>query len=149
MNACLAIDDAHAEWHEATFSKPINRNHVSPIKRALQGHPESGGPWKIHINAISKSPELNFKTTTHDRTICTTTFDGERVCLLRQVGDFALACTNKAIADKMCDIIGEKLQLPNEDERPFARMGLTHNFNGINASQTNAHIELSCATHVD
>ena len=149
MNACLAINDACPEWCEATLSEPINRNHVPPIKQALQGHPESGGLWEICIIAILKSLELNFKTTTHDMTIHTTTFDGKQVCLLCQVDDFASACTNEAAADRTCNIIGKKLQLPNEDKSPFAKMGLTHDFNGIDASQTDAHTELSCATHVD
>ena len=57
MNTHPAIDDAHAEWHdEKTFSEPINQNHVLPIKRALQGHPESGRLWEAHVNAIPRSP---------------------------------------------------------------------------------------------
>ena len=142
MNDHLAINDACTGWHEATFSEPINRKHFPPIKQALQGHPESGGLWEIHINAIQKSPELNFKTTTHVRIIHTTTFDSEQVCLLCQADDFAPACTNEATAVKMHDITGKKLQLPNEDKPPFAKMGLMNDFNGIDASQTGAHIEL-------
>ena len=90
MNTYLAIDDAYAEWYEQAFGKPINQTHALPIKRALQGHPESGRLWEIHINRILQSPELFFKTTTHDWTIYTATFDGEKVFLLQQVDDFAL-----------------------------------------------------------
>ena len=145
----LAIDDAYAEWYEQTYSKPINRKHVLPIKRALQGHPESGRLWERHINAILESPELDFKTTTHDRTIYTGTFDGERVYLLRQVDDFALACTNEALANKIYDIIGKKLQLPKEDKPPFAKMGLINDFNGIDIAQTDMYIKISCETYID
>ena len=148
MNTCPAIDDAHAEWCEKTFSKPINQSHVLPIKQALQGHPELGRLWEIHINAISRSPELNFKTTTHDRTICTTEFNGEKVCLLRQVDDFVLACTNEDTADETHDVIGKKLQLPNEDKPLFAKLGLIADFNGIDVSQNRrTHQAVLCHTH--
>jgi len=115
----------------------------------LQGHPKSGRLWEIHINAILTSPELNFKTTTHDCTIYTANFDGERVYLLHQVDDFALACTNKALANKIYDTIGKKLQLPNEDKPPFSKMGLINNFNGINVTQTDLYIKISCATYIN
>ena len=49
----------------------------------------------------------------------------------------------------MHNIIDKKLQLPNKDKPPFAKMGFTHDFNGINALQTDTHVELSCATRVD
>jgi len=149
MNTFLAIDDAYAEWYEKKFQRPIDRKKVLPIKRALQGHPESGRLWEYHINAILESPELNFKTTTHDRTTFTSTFDGEQVYLLRQVDDFSLACTNEALANRIYDIIGSKLQLPNEDKPPFAKMGLINDFNGIDVAQTDSHIEISCGSHID
>ena len=60
MPTYLAIDDAYAEWHESTTSKPLDRSKVLPIQRALQGHPESGRLWELHINKILSSPELNF-----------------------------------------------------------------------------------------
>ena len=63
MNTYLSIDDAYAEWYKQAFGKPIDWAHVLPIKRALQGHPESGRLWEIHINWILQSPpELSFKT---------------------------------------------------------------------------------------
>ena len=149
MNTYLAIDDAYAEWYKRTFTKSIDRSHVLPINRALQGHPESGRLWEIHINAILTSPELNFKTTTHDRTIYTANFDGETVYLLRQVDDFALACTNEALANSIYDTIGKKLQLPKEDKPPFSKMGLITDFNGIDVTQTDSYIKISCATYID
>ena len=90
MSTYLAIDDACAEWYKQTFAKVINRSHVLPIKQALQGHPESGQLWEIHINKILQSLELGFKTTNHDRTIYTAIFEGKQVYMLRQVNDFAL-----------------------------------------------------------
>ena len=55
MDTHLAVDNACAKWCEATFSKLNNQKCVLPIKRALQGHPESGRLWEININAILKS----------------------------------------------------------------------------------------------
>ena len=69
--------------------------------------------------------------------------------MLRQVDDFALECTNQALADKIYDTIGQKLQLPNEDKPPFAKMGLINNFNGIDVLQTDRCIKISCMTYVD
>ena len=148
MCTYLAIDDTYAEWYEQTFAKPINRLYVLPMKQALQGHPESRQLWEIHINKILLSPELGFETTTHDQTIYTAVFEGKRVYMLCQVDNFALACTNQALADKIYDAIGQKLQLPNEDKPPFAKMGLINDFNGIDVLQTDAYIKISCATYI-
>ena len=63
--------------------------------------------------------------------------------------DFALACTNEALADTICDIIGKKLQLPNEEKPLFLKKGSMSNFNGINVSQTDTCVELSCAAHIN
>jgi hypothetical protein len=64
---------------------------VLPVLHALQGHPESGKLWEEHINKVLSLPELHFQSTTDDRTIYNGTFEGERILLLRQVDDFALA----------------------------------------------------------
>ena len=69
--------------------------------------------------------------------------------LLRQVDNFAPACTNKALANKIYDTIGKKLQLPNEDKPPFSKMGLIKDFNGINVIQADSYIKISCATYID
>ena len=71
------------------------------------------------------------------------------MCLLRQVDNFALACTKEAPADETCDITGKKLQLLKEDKAPFLKMGLTSDFNGMDVSQTDACIKLLCAACID
>ena len=53
------------------------------------------------------------------------------------------------MADRIYDIIRQKLQLPNEDKPPFAKIGLINNFNEIDISQTNSYIKISCATYID
>jgi hypothetical protein len=68
---------------------------------------------------------------------------------LRQVEDFALACTEESISDKLYDIIVEKLKLPGEDTVPFAKMGLLDDFNGIDVQQKDEYTELSCGNYID
>ena len=67
--------------------------------------------------------------------------------MLRQVDNFALACTNQALADKIYDTIGQKLQLQNEDKPPFAKMGLINNLNGIDVLHTQIGILKSPVRH--
>ena len=56
--------------------------------------------------------------------------------MLRQTDDFAISCTNQKTADKIFDLIGQKLQLPLEDTPPFETFGLLQDFNGVNINQT-------------
>ena len=85
------------------------------------------------------SPQLGFKHTTHDRTIYQAVFKGHKVLLLRQVDDLMIQTDNKNIAKEIFKIIGVKLQLENEDEAPFAYLGLTADFNGVDIEQSNTH----------
>ena len=77
----VTIDDQYADWYKFKFRKQIDRVRVLPVLRALQGHPKSGKLWEKHINNILFSDELNFKTTTHDRTIYKTVYKGKLVFL--------------------------------------------------------------------
>ena len=70
------------------------------------------------------APPLNFKTTTHDKTIHQTTYKGELIFVLHQVDNRTMACDNKDTTKEMYDIIGASLRLPKEDKDPFAYLGL-------------------------
>jgi len=83
----VSIDDAYADWYEHRFKKKLDHSLVLPVLHALQGHPESGKLWEKHITAILPSPEFGFKSTTHDRSMYSATFEGTRILLLRQVDD--------------------------------------------------------------
>lgn len=145
----VSIDAAYADWYEWKFNKKIDRTHVLPVQHALQGHPESGRLWEEHINRILQSPELNFKSTTHDKCIYQTTFQGHKVMLLRQVDDFLIACKDQTIATAIFDIIGAKLKLPNEPIIPFKNLGLATDYNGVDLHQTQSYIQISCANYID
>ena len=144
----VSIDDQYAEWYEWKFGQKLDRSMVLPVLHALQGHPESGRLWERHINSILFSKELNFKNTTHDKTIYTTVFRGQKVLLLRQVDDFALACPSEHIAREIYDIIGKKLMLPGETTPPFSFLGLLDDFNGVEVEQSSSLTTISCSKYI-
>jgi hypothetical protein len=144
----VQIDDAYAEWYFARYNIQIDRKLVLPVQHALQGHPESGRLWEATINRILSSTPLQFKSTTHSRTIYSTTFDGHQILLLRQVEDFALACPTESIAKKVYDIIGKALQLPQESTPPFKFLGLITDFNGVDVNQDQGYIEIAANSYI-
>ena len=95
------------------------------------------------------SPDLNFKHTTHDRTIYQTTYKGNKVMLLRMVDDLLLCCEHEDTAREIYRKIGLALQLENEDEPPFAYLGSCSDFNGVDIEQSNTHIMISCQNYID
>ena len=116
----MMIDNQYYEWYLFRFGIKLDKSRVLPVLRALQGHPESGKLWERHINNILMGPELNFKHTTHDRTIYQTTYNGNKVMLLRMVDDLLLSCEHEDTAREIYSKIGLTLQPENEDEPTFA-----------------------------
>jgi hypothetical protein len=106
-----------------------------PVLHALQGHPESGRLWEVHITSILQSEQFGFQSTTYDKSIYSTTYQDERILLLRQVDDFALACSREEIAKDLYAQIGKRLQLPSETMPPFKYLGLLTDFNGMDIHQ--------------
>jgi hypothetical protein len=148
----MTIDDAYAEWYEHKFGKPINRKMVLPVRKALQGHPESGRLWEQHISGILT--KIGFTSTTHDKTIYRKEYKGpdgksSMIYMLRQVDDFALACEEESVAKDIFDKIGRALQTEKETVPPFAYLGLVQDFNGVDIKQTNEYIEISCGNYID
>ena len=62
---------------------------------------------------------MNYKYTTHNRTIYKTTFKRHKVLLLRQVNDMMVQTDDEIIAPEIFMINELKLQLENGDELPF------------------------------
>ena len=52
IDSYLSIDDQYADWYKKRFNKDIDRRKVIKVQRALQGHPEAGRLWQIHVNDI-------------------------------------------------------------------------------------------------
>ena len=44
----VSIDDQYAEWYHDRYKNlpALNRRHVLPVQKAIQGHPEAGRMWK-------------------------------------------------------------------------------------------------------
>jgi hypothetical protein len=145
----VSVDDAYADWYAERFGKKLDRSMVLPVLHALQGHPESGKLWEQHITGILKSSEFGFTSTTHDKSIYSATIDGYKVLLLRQVDDFALACPNEALAQRIYNRIGKRLQLPSEEQPPFKYLGLLKDFNGLDIAQYDDRIVISCQSYID
>ena len=114
--------------------RPVNIN-------SLQGSPESGRPWEAHCNKTVMFEPLNFKMTTHDKTIHHAECKSETTHMLRQVNNFSLACNNKLTAVKTHNITGSKLRPPDEGKDPFAHLGLVKDFSGINMTQAKRHVK--------
>jgi hypothetical protein len=98
---------------------------------------------------IHSGRSLAFKSTTHDRTIYRGTFENEDILLLRQVDDFALACTRESAAKGVYDFIGRKLQRQHEDTQPFTYLGLLTDYYGVDVSQTAEYIDLTASGYSD
>ena len=94
----MRIDNQYYEWYLDKFSKKLDKSYVLPVLRALQGHHELGKLQEKHINSILMGLELNFKHTTHDRTIYKTTFKGHKVLILCQVDDLMIQTDDEDIA---------------------------------------------------
>ena len=145
----MRIDNQYSEWWSQRYNTDINRSHVLPVLRCLQGHPESGKIYERHINQILSSKELNFKATVHDRCIYQTTYKGHKILLLRMVDDLAIAVDDESIAKEIYNIIGAKLQLPGETEPPFTYLGLITDYNGVGVTQRREYIELNATEYID
>ena len=143
----VSIDDAYADWYEHKHGIKLDRSLVLPVLHALQGHPESGRLWEMHINGILR--DLGFAPTTHDRAIYSATIDGQIILLLRQVDDFALASPSENIAKDVYTSVGKRLQLPSEAKPPFKCFGMIDDFNGVDIHQTSTAIEISCSRHIE
>ena len=118
----LKIDDAFHAWYKWKHNIDLDRKLVIPVERVLQGHPEGGARFEAFINSILSDPDLAFKSTTHDKCIYRSDFEGKCTLLLRQVDDFTISCESEDTAKRIFNIIGKHLQVPSETDVPMRNM---------------------------
>ena len=138
----LKVDQAYRDWYKHRKGIDIPINSYVRVQHAIQGHPESPRLWQDHIDKILKT--LGYQQMTHEPCIYVNRRKdlNEEVYLLRQVDDFALACTDKNTADQLWDEIDSKL---NAD---LKREGLLKRHNGVDIEQTSTYIRVNCKTYL-
>lgn len=137
----VRIDEQYREWWINKGNKPIPRNLVLPVKRALQGHPESSRLWAILINNILVN-ELNLQPTKHEPCLYHGTFKGKEILFLRQVDDFAIACESETIAKELLAAINTKMSVN------IKYLGLVDRFNGVDIDQKREYIKIHNKTYI-
>lgn len=134
-------DKAFREWWTKCKGRPpIPKGHVIPVLAAMQGHPEAPRLWEKHADAILRSCGLT--PTIHEPCLYSGLINGERVILMRQVDDFAIAASSERTCNILFDMIDEQLTIP------LKRLGLINMFNGLDIQQTRDWIKVSCATYL-
>ena len=99
---------------------------VLPVYGALQGHPESPQLLSKLIDSIIK--ELILQPCHHEPCLYYTNNifgTNKKVLFLRQVDDFAVTCADKGTAEKVIQVIDEKMTIQ------IKNLGLLTRFNGI------------------
>ena len=94
------------------------------------------------IHNILTGTSLNFKSATHEPCLYNGYIDGHHIFLLRQVDDFAVAAPSEAIANKLFAILQTHLK------QPLKLLGVLSMFNGLNITQADKFIRVSCSTYI-
>jgi hypothetical protein len=121
----------------------IPAGYVIPVKKVLQGHPESPRLWDKYISKMI-TEELGCQSTVHEPYLYyKRDKDDNLTLILRQVDDFLVA--NKD--SKECDRIGELIQARMTN--PLNQLGTTRKFNGVNVEQTRYFNYVHCQTYIE
>ena len=138
----LKVDQAYRDWYKHRKGIDLPPDTYVRVQHAIQGHPESPRLWQDHIDKILQS--LGYNQLTHEPCIYVNRRKDlhEEIYLLRQVDDFAIACTNQCTADRLWDEIDSKL---NAD---LKREGLLERHNGVDIEQTSHYIRINCKTYL-
>ena len=137
----VRIDEQYREWWKKQGNAEVPRNFVLPVKRALQGHPESSRLWAILINNILVK-DIKLTPTKHEPCLYHGVYKGNEILFLRQVDDFAIACDNEQIAKDMIAEINSKMSVN------IKYLGLLDRFNGVDIAQTRQYIKIHNQTYL-
>jgi dUTP pyrophosphatase len=140
----VRIDQQYREWYANKYpDRPeLPEDYVLPVKKALQGHPESPRLWAILINKILTT-KLQFVPTTHEPCLYRGTFKGKEVLFLRQVDDFAVACTDESVAIAVIDAIDAEMKIKIKD------LGRLTRYNGVDITQSADYIKIHNETYIN
>ena len=128
-----------AWWIVHKRRPPIPANHVIPILSVMQGHPEAPRLWEKHADRILRT--IGLAPTIHEPCLYLGIINGQRVLLLRQVDDFAVATPSESLASHVFDLIDEHLTIP------LKCLGLISLFNGLDIIQSRDYIKVSCKSY--
>ena len=137
----VEIDQQYREWWISKGREEIPKGYVLPVQHALLGHPESSRLWAKMIDKIIRTT-VNLQPCTHEPCLYSGTIDGEKVLFLRQVDDFAVACRDPKIADKVIDMVSAELSAP------MKKLGVVTRYNGIDIEQSNDYIKVHNTTYL-
>jgi hypothetical protein len=82
---------------------------VIPVLLAMQGHPKSPHLWEKHADKILC--KIGLQPTTQKPCLYLGLIKGNRVLFLRQVDNFAIACSDKSTANSLLDLPDDKLTI--------------------------------------
>ena len=137
----VIVDQQFREWWASKGRGDIPIGWVLPVQHALQGHPESPRLWAELIDKIIRE-KVNLQPCTHEPCLYSGFVDGKKVLFLRQVDDFAVACEDINISNKVIDLISAQLSAP------MHKLGLISRYNGIDVTQTHDYIKLHSKTYI-
>jgi hypothetical protein len=80
--------------------------------------------------------------TKHEPCLYSGFIDNHKVLFLRQVDDFAVASTSTAPAEKLINLINDKMRIP------VKHLGIIHRYNGMDIHQTKHYVKLTCETYL-
>jgi dUTP pyrophosphatase len=139
----VRIDQQFRDWWKQRYpDKILPDDFVLPVKKALQGHPESPRAWATLINSILVT-KMQFKPTKHEPCLYYGTYEGHEILFLRQVDDFAVACTDGEICKKVIGEIDKYMKIKIKD------LGLLSRYNGVDIDQTQDYIKLHANTYIE
>jgi Reverse transcriptase (RNA-dependent DNA polymerase) len=136
----LTIDDAYLSWYKKRHGQALDpRTHINFVFKSLQGHPEAGALWEKMITKILGT--LGFKSTTHECNLYHGKLDGHAVLICRMVNDYAIACRDPTVADKIIAHINKAATIDS--------LGMGSRFNGVDIVQSRDYIKIHCETYID
>ncbi len=136
-------DKAFLEWWASKTDghKPIPPGYVIPVMSAMQGHPESPRLWAQLIDRLLR--DMGFTPTIHKPCLYSGLIDGQPVLFMRQVDDFVVAAPTEQIANRVFDMLDDRLMFP------IKCMGLISLFNGLDIAQTADFVKILYSTYLD